>query len=658
MIRKIWHWLVGRPRDPLSTETWRKVALIAFFAWIGLGSDGLSSANYGPETAFRTLLQYPMLGGYLAIAIAVTVFVIAAAYNQVVRLFPNGGGGYRVANALLHPIAGVLSGAALIVDYILTIAISVAAASDALFSLLPAHDQFLNLPCKLMMVIILVALNLRGMKESILVLMPIFLGFVITHFVLIIYGTMLHAHRAIEITSNIHLQTASIIHHYGLWFLFAFMLKAYSMGGGTYTGLEAVSNNVNVLAEPRVQTGKWTMLYMALSLSITAGGIILLYMLWNIHPVPGETFNAIVFTKILSTVPYHHLLLIITLAFEAGILLLGANTGFLGGPAVLANMAVDQWMPSQFNNISNRLVKQNGVLFFGIGAFALLLLSDGHVDFLVIVYSTSVFLTFATTLFALGKYWIQEHSQKGAIVHIILSVFGLIICLTILITLLATRFFQGAWLCVVVIAAIFALCYRIKKYYRRLERKLSQVKRALKPTDIKPAEPTEIDKNAPTAAIFVNEDTGVGIYTFLNINNLFPKHYKNYIFIQVGVVDAKSLGAQRKLSFMKKKVEKNLEFFVSYARSFGFSAKAYAEFDTNAVQKLYELADEVHKEYPNTVFYCGRIVYQIENIFTRLLHSDIPTELQQKLHYHNMQMIILPAQLQSVTAEEEGVAHV
>ena len=199
---------------------------------------------------------------------------------------------------------------------------------------------------------------------------------------------------------------------------------------------------------------------------------------------------------------------------------------------------------------------------------------------------------------------------------------------------------------------------RIKKYYRRLERKLSQVKRALKPTDIKPAEPTEIDKNAPTAAIFVNEDTGVGIYTFLNINNLFPKHYKNYIFIQVGVVDAKSLGAQRKLSFMKKKVEKNLEFFVSYARSFGFSAKAYAEFDTNAVQKLYELADEVHKEYPNTVFYCGRIVYQIENIFTRLLHSDIPTELQQKLHYHNMQMIILPAQLQSVTAEEEGVAHV
>ena len=146
------------------------------------------------------------------------------------------------------------------------------------------------------------------------------------------------------------------------------LLLAYSQGGGTYTGLEAVSNNVNMLAEPRVHTGKMTMLYMALSLAFTAGGIILLYLLWDAQPVEGETLNA-------STFKAHHrqhglrrrmvptrCCWSVVLAFEAGLLFVAANTGFLGGPSVLSNMAADSWVPHKFRYLSTRLVTQNGIL--------------------------------------------------------------------------------------------------------------------------------------------------------------------------------------------------------------------------------------------------------------------------------------------------------
>ena len=647
MLRKIWHKIRGEAKDPFSKDTWGKVALIAFFAWVGLGSDGLSSANYGPEEAFKALAHYPMLGIYLALAIAVTVFVIAAAYNQVIELFPTGGGGYKVANTLLHPIAGLVSGSALIVDYILTIAISVAAASDAIFSLLPPQYLYLNLPLKLLLVILLLVLNLRGMKESIKVLLPIFLGFVITHLVLIVYGIMAHGSRIPEIAHQVGSETHHVIATFGLAYFLTLLLKAYSLGGGTYTGLEAVSNNVNVLAEPRVRTGKWTMFYMALSLSVTAGGIILLYMLWNVHPNHGQTYNAIVFSSIMAHLPFHHGMLIIVLAFEAGILLLGANTGFLGGPAVLGNMALDKWVPTKFANLSDRLVKQNGVLFFGIGAIAILLLTDGHVGYLVILYSVNVFLTFSITLFGLCKHWItsrrdEEGKKSKWLGAFILSLVGFIICATILIIILVEKFTAGAWLTVIVTTGIIYACYRIHKHYKKMEKTLRSYTRKFREL-IKPKSKTpEINPKKPTAIIFVDDNACVGMHTLMTINRLFPGRFHNYVFVQVGIVDIQTIAGRRQLNNMKKRVERNLQTFVNFAHTFGFGADTYAEYDTNPIDRLTELAEELNGKYHSPVFFCGRIVYQNDNMLTRWMRSDIPVLLQQRLHYADRQMIILP----------------
>src|SRR4051812_40536307 len=369
--------ITGAPLDPLDPATRQHIALVAFFAWVGLGADGLSSSCYGPEEAFLALGGHTHFGLYLAAGIAITVFIISLAYNQVIELFPNGGGGYKVATNLLGPHAGLVSGAALIVDYVLTVAISIASGADALFSLLPLSTHTFKIAFEFIGLIALIVLNLRGMKEAIKFLLPIFLGFLIVHVFLILYGIYAHVERLPSLIPDTLSETSVLARDTGWIFVVSTILLAYSQGGGTYTGLEAVSNNVNTLAEPRIATGKWTMFYMATSLAFTAGGIMLLYLLWNVTQSPGQTLNAVVFKSIidhfnLGGEVINNGALIGVLILEAGLLFVAANTGFLGGPAVLSNMAADSWVPRQFRQLSSRLVTQNSVLLMGGAALAVL----------------------------------------------------------------------------------------------------------------------------------------------------------------------------------------------------------------------------------------------------------------------------------------------
>ena len=149
------------------------------------------------------------------------------------------------------------------------------------------------------MIMVLITLNLRGMKEAIKILLPIFVGFVVVHVVLIGYGIYAHAERLPALIPATVNETTALARETSWMFVVGTMLLAYSQGGGTYTGLEAVSNNVNTLAEPRIRTGKWTMFYMAFSLAFTAGGIMLLYLLWDAAQSPGQTLNAVVFMSVI-----------------------------------------------------------------------------------------------------------------------------------------------------------------------------------------------------------------------------------------------------------------------------------------------------------------------------------------------------------------------
>src|SRR5581483_7467972 len=257
MVEKVKELVFGKAKNPLDQNVFHKLSLIAFLAWVGLGAAGLSSSAYGPEETYKALgAQYHHIALYLAIAVAATVFIISASYSQVIEYFPSGGGGYVVASKLLHPYAGLISGSALIVDYVLTINLSIAAGVDAIADFMPPAFTTYKLWIEVLLMILLIWLNMRGIKESVTALLPIFLVFVGTHIILIGAGLFGHASQIVPVVQSTFKETHEIVGGpLGIWGFLVIFFTAYSLGGGTYTGIEAVSNGLANLRETRVKTG-------------------------------------------------------------------------------------------------------------------------------------------------------------------------------------------------------------------------------------------------------------------------------------------------------------------------------------------------------------------------------------------------------------------
>ena len=649
---KLWDAVVGKPQDPLNPETRHNMAMVAFLAWIGLGADGLSSACYGPEEAFVALGQYTHFGLYLAAATFLTVFIIALSYNQVIELFPSGGGGYKVATQLLGPRAGVVSGSALLVDYMLTVAISIAAGVDALFSLLPPGAQAYKFSCQVILIIALIVLNLRGMKESIKTLLPIFIGFFLTHAFLIVYGVIAHAEGLPHLIPDTVNETQQLTEQMGWIFALSLFLRAYSLGGGTYTGLEAVSNNVNMLSEPRVRTGKYTMFYMAGSLSFTAGGVILLYLLWQAQPVGHQTLNAVTFSAIIASwgldPALSHGLLAIVLLLEAGLLFVAANTGFLGGPTVLANMAVDSWVPRQFRNLSGRLVTQNGILVMGLGALGILAWTAGDVSVLVVLYSINVFITFSLSLLGLCKHWWAGRYDEGRWKsRLALSLLGFAVTGGILIVTVVEKFTEGGWLTILITGLIITLCVLIKRHYERVRQELRTIDALYAPRPTWGDELPEpvLNPELPTAIFLVGKNRGLGMYTLKWLNEVFAGHFKNFIFLSVGEVDAESYGGKGTLRSLQYQIENSLHYYVNYCHSEGWAATSYAAFGTDVEQELENLVVRVVGDYPNSVCLGSKLIFDNESWLISWLHNHTAIAMQRRLHLREIQMIVTPIKI-------------
>jgi amino acid transporter len=653
LISQLRERFLGKSLDPLNPDPAARhsIALVAFLAWIGLGADGLSSSCYGPEEAFLALGTHTQLGLYLALATTLTVFIIALAYNQVIELFPSGGGGYKVASHLLGQHAGMVSGAALMVDYVLTIAISVAAGADALFSLMPLALQNIKFASEIALLILLIVLNLRGMKESIGVLLPIFVGFFISHALLISYGIYAHAEGLPALIPDTLNETTSLAQEMGWIFVASLFLRAYSLGGGTYTGIEAVSNNVNMLSEPRARTGKLTMLYMAVSLAFTAGGIIVLYLLWQSQYVEGQTLNAVTFKAIIDTLGMPDWLngstLVLVLLLETGLLLIAANTGFLGGPAVMAHMAADSWVPRQFRQLSSRLVTQNGILLMGIAALLILLWSKGSVALLVVLYSINVFLTFTLSLLGLSVHWLRERrSVRHWKRKLALSLLGLTVACSILLVTLVAKFSEGGWVTVLITGVVVGLCLLIRKHYDETKEKLREVEK-LFALSIKSGSclQKKLDPELPTAVFMVDSNRGVGIHTIMWVLRLFPGHFKNFIFLSVGEVDTQSFDSDATIRSMQYKTENTLCYYASFCEGEGLQATWRMAYGTDPVKMLDDLTHEINDEYPNSVCFAANLIFDNDNFLVRWLHNQTALNLQRRLHKRGQQMVILPMKI-------------
>ncbi len=656
--------IVGPPKNIRDPRLFHSLSLVAFLAWVGLGSDGLSSSCYGPEEAFLALGQHQYLAVFLALMTAITVFVIAASYSQTIDLFPSGGGGYLVATTLLGPYPGLVSGAALVVDYVLTISISIASGADAIFSFLPTPWLRWKLMVCLVVVIVMIAMNLRGVKESVMSLVPIFLAFVLMHAWLIGYALLRRGGQLPAILHQAAVQTHDNAHALGWFALLAIFFRAYSMGGGTYTGIEAVSNGLPILREPKTVTGKHTMLYMAFSLAFIAGGILICYLLENVQLVPGQTLNAVLFERIAANWTFGRGIITFTLLTEGALLFVAAQTGFIDGPRVLATMAHDKWLPRRLSHLSLRLVTADGVLAMGIGAALILIGTRASVAALVVLYAINVFVTFTLSQLGMTAHWWKvRNSERTWIRKILVNGIGTLMTASILSLTLILKFDEGGWVTVVITSALIGLCLLVKQHYDRVESAIAELERQIGPRShpVQPSLAPTRDQNAPTAVLLVKGFDGLGLATLVSIQQLFPHEFRNVIFISVGEVDASMLKSHEEIEAFEKKIADEVRMYYDYAAVLGMHPETRTGIGPDPVHDLQRICLEIAETFPRVVFFAGKLVWEtaVEGFLSRFLHNHTALEMQGWLQLYGYSLVILPIRvgppLRARLREEEAV---
>jgi amino acid transporter len=647
-LRKV---LFGPPKNLRDPRIFHHVSLIAFLAWVGLGADGLSSSCYGPEEAFLALGEHQYLALFLAVLTGVTVFVISASYSQIIELFPSGGGGYLVASHLLGPHVGLVSGCALLVDYVLTITISIASGSDALFSFLPVGWHPAKLWTSTAAIVLLIALNLRGVRESVLMLVPVFVAFVVTHALMIFYSLIVNAGTLPHVLTATAAETHRSVSGAGLLATIVILLRAFSLGGGTFTGIEAVSNGLQILRAPKVATGKRTMRYMAISLAFTAAGLLVSFLLLGVRQEAGRTLNATLFYQLtdpwrLGSIHPGHLVVMFVLLSESALLFVAAQAGFLDGPRVLANMAIDFWVPTRFAHLSDRLVTQDGVLMMGASALAVLFFTKGDVAVLVVLYSINVFLTFTLSQLGMVLHWWQVRGeeprwlQKLAVNGLGLSFTALILAVT-----LVLKFGAGGWVTSVMTGVTIALCLLVKTHYRNVHRAF----RKLDDTLINVAFPPEVippttapDPKAPTAVLMVGGFNGLGLHSLLSIHRCFPNYFKNILFLEVGIVDSSRFKGRHEVRRLEKAVQDDLQEYEKFARNMGFYAESRYRLGTDAVAELEQLCDEAARRFPRVTFFAGKLILGRETFFDRYLHNQTAGKIERRLQLAGLHTVVMP----------------
>lgn len=658
VIKKVRETVIGNPRDLKDSSTFRQISLIVFLAWVGLGSDALSSSCYGPEEIYKTLGVHVNLSIIVGLITMVTIFIISTSYSQIIKLFPHGGGGYLVASRLISPNVGMISGSALLIDYVLTISISVSSGADAIFSFLPIQYHDYKIAFALSILVVLTILNLRGVKESVTALTPIFVIFIISHIFLIVYAFTTHVPEIKTVAVQTGTEFGNTVHQLGIYGTIFLIMKAYSMGAGTYTGIEAVSNGIPNLREPRVKTAIKTMRLLAISLSAAVLGLIISYFLFGVHIQPGKTMNAVLIGTAIATwnPVFGQTFLYVTLISEATLLFVAAQTGFLDGPRVMANMAHDSWLPRKFSMLSDRLVSQNGILIMGVAAYFVIWMSKASVAFLVVLYSINVFITFSLSQYGMVKHWIAERkTDKKWLGKLLINGTGFLLTTFILFTVIIIKFDEGGWITILITGALVGLSVYIKQHYNHIGKevvRIQQVMNSKMPETIAELSQnmtrksdTEITKDDMTAVVLVNGYSGIGLYSLFKILSKFKDVYKNFVFIQVGIVDADSFHKGDVIESITENIQQDLSKYVYLIKQLGYNAEYRYGIGTDVAEEVIKIVPEIVDEYQNTTFIGGQLVFSGTYRASRLLHNYTIFAIQRRLYKLGLTTIIIPISL-------------
>jgi len=428
-----------------------------------LSSDALSSVAYATEEILLVLVVAGSgaLGLSLPISIAIIVLlaVVVLSYRQTIRAYPQGGGSYIVARENLGIYPGLVAGGSLMIDYILTVTVSISAGTAALTSAVPILRP-LTVELCLIFIFLLMLANLRGVRESGKLFMVPTYAFIACIFALIGIGLY---QKATGHISQIY-PTIPARESLSLFFI----LRAFSAGCTALTGVEAISDGVLAFKQPEWKNARLTLLYLGVILGTMFIGISYLAGLYHIVPEPGQTVVSLLGRQILGNGPFYYFIQITTLL----VLLLAANTSFADFPRLCYFLARDGFLPRQLSLLGERLVYSNGIILLSASAAILVIIFRGEVNAVIPLYAVGVFTSFTLSQAGMVRRWFKERTA-GWRASAVMNGLGAIATLVVLGVIVSTKFTGGAWMVVVAVPLLVNLFLAINRHYKWVAQRLS-----------------------------------------------------------------------------------------------------------------------------------------------------------------------------------------
>jgi amino acid transporter len=467
--------LIGRRLANREAEQ-RKITTLEGLPAIGL--DGLSSSAYGPEAALTILAPAGVIGldwlTPITLAILVVLALLALSYWQTIATYPVNGGSYTVARENLGVHAGLLAATALMIDYMLNVAVGISAGIGALTSAIPALQTY-TLPLCLAVLAVIAVANLRGTREAGLVFAAPTYLFIVGLGGIIAYGvwqTIATGGAPTPVTPPPPIGKAS--EAVTLWLL----LRAFASGCTAMTGVEAVSNGVAAFRGPSVKNAHRTLVSIVLTLSVLLAGIALLARAYHIGPMdqtqPGYQS---VLSQLAGAIVGQGVVYYVAMGSVLAVLCLSANTSFVDFPRLCRLVAKDGFLPSKFAVPGRRLVNSVGIVWLALGAGALLVGFGGITDRLIPLFAVGAFLAFTLSQAGMTVHWSRQKPEEGGAwghrVRMAANATGGIATGVSLVVILAAKFLEGAWITVLVIPCFILLLEAIKRYYDRIDRQLA-----------------------------------------------------------------------------------------------------------------------------------------------------------------------------------------
>ncbi|MBI5846356.1 MAG: APC family permease [Nitrospirae bacterium] len=452
--------LIGSPIETIKEKHERlsKTTGLAVFS-----SDALSSVAYGPEEILMALVvggsAMVHLSMPIATGIVILIAIVATSYYQTIHAYPSGGGAYIVAKENLGTYPGLVAGSALLIDYVLTVAVSISSGIAAITSAFPATRQYTVTMC-LVSILLIMVINLRGVKESGKVFaVPVYL-FVGGLLLLIIASFT----KALSFPRPPMPDIAAATNIIPLFII----LKAFASGCATLTGIEAVSNGVRAFKEPEAKNAGITLIWMAVILGVLTTGIAYYADYYKIIPNESETVLSQLSRAIFTKGAIYYFIQFAT----SIILILAANTSFADFPRLSSIMAADRYLPRQLSNRGDKLVFSNGILILGAFSVLLIVLFGGDTHALIPLYAVGVFTAFTLSQAGMVMHWLREKGA-GWIKGIIINGLGTVTTGVVLLVIAVEKFEHGAWIVLVAIPALVYLTRKIHEHYVAVAEQLS-----------------------------------------------------------------------------------------------------------------------------------------------------------------------------------------